>query len=64
MWDKYTLTGCIPEKTTSTRFNGNLFMTEEIEVWRMSPLLRGSVEVLQLWEVILHKEVQEDPSDH
>jgi hypothetical protein len=64
MWDKYTLTWCIPEKTTPTRFNGNLFMIEEIEVWRMSPLLRGSVEVLQLWEVILHKEVQEDPSDH
>jgi hypothetical protein len=37
-------------------------MTKEIQLWRMSPLLRGSVEVLQLWEVILLNEVQEDPS--
>jgi hypothetical protein len=33
-------------------------MTKEIQVWRMSPSLRGSVEVLQLWVVILHKEIQ------
>jgi hypothetical protein len=40
----------------------NLYMTEEIQVWRMPPLLRGSVGDLQLLVVILHKKVQEDPS--
>jgi hypothetical protein len=43
---KYTSTGCIPEKTTSTRLKDNLSMTEEIQVWRMPPSLRASVEVL------------------
>jgi hypothetical protein len=33
-------------------------MTEEIQVWTMSPSLRGSVEVLQLLTVILHKKIQ------
>jgi hypothetical protein len=40
----------------------NLSMTEEIQVWRMPPSLRGSVGDLQLRAVILHKKVQEDPS--
>jgi hypothetical protein len=40
----------------------NLSMIEEIQVWRMSPSLRGSVGDLQLQAVILHKKVQEDPS--
>jgi hypothetical protein len=40
----------------------NLSMIEEIQVWRMPPSLRGSVEDLQLRVVILHKKVQEDPS--
>jgi hypothetical protein len=40
----------------------NLSMTEEIQVWRMPPSLRGSVGDLQLWAIILHKKVQEDPS--
>jgi hypothetical protein len=48
MWEKYTSTGCMPEKTTSTRLKDNLSMKEEIQVWRMPPSLRGSVEVLQL----------------
>jgi hypothetical protein len=69
MWEKYTSTRCyvgevyinwvhvyILEKTTSTRLKDNLSMKEEIQVWRMPPSLRGSVEVLQLREVILHIE--------
>jgi hypothetical protein len=40
----------------------NLSMTEEIQVWRMPPSLRGSVADLQLRAIILHKKVQEDPS--
>jgi hypothetical protein len=40
----------------------NLSMTEEIQVWRMPPSLRGSVGDLQLRAVILHKKVQENPS--
>jgi hypothetical protein len=40
----------------------NLSMTKEIQVWRMPPLLRGSVGNLQLRAVILHNKVQEDPS--
>jgi hypothetical protein len=39
----------------------NLSMTEEIQVWRMPPSLRGSVVDLKFHEVILHKKVQEDP---
>jgi hypothetical protein len=62
MWEKYTSTGCMPKKTTSTRLKDNLSMIEEIQVWRMPPSLRGSVEDLQLRAVILHKKVQEDPS--
>jgi hypothetical protein len=33
-------------------------MTEDIQVWRMYPSLRGCVEFLQLWEVIIHKKIQ------
>ena len=40
----------------------NLSMTEEIQVWRMPPLLTGSVGDLQLRAIILLKKVQEDPS--
>jgi hypothetical protein len=40
----------------------NLSITEEIQLWRMLPLLRGSVESLQLQAVILHEKVEEDPS--
>ena len=40
----------------------NLSMTEEIQVWRMPPSLRGGVGDLQLRTIILHKKVQEDPS--
>jgi hypothetical protein len=40
----------------------NLSTTEEIQVWRMPPSLRGSVGDLQLRAIILHKKVQEDPS--
>jgi hypothetical protein len=40
----------------------NISMTEEIQVWRIPPSLRGSVGDLQLQAVILHKNVQEDPS--
>jgi hypothetical protein len=40
----------------------NLSMKKEIQVWRMPPSLRGSVGDFQLWAVILHKKVQEDPS--
>jgi hypothetical protein len=39
----------------------NLSMTEEIQVWRMPPTLRGSFGDLQLRAIILHKKVQEDP---
>jgi hypothetical protein len=39
-----------------------LSMTEEIQVWRIPPSLRGSVGDLQLRAAILHKKVQEDPS--
>jgi hypothetical protein len=40
----------------------NLSMIDKIQVWRMPPSLRGSIEYFQLWAVILHKRVQEDPS--
>jgi hypothetical protein len=40
----------------------NLYMTEEMQVWRMPPSLRGSVVDFQLREVILHNKVQEYPS--
>jgi hypothetical protein len=40
----------------------NLSKTEEIQVWRIPPSLRGSVGDLQLRTIILHKKVQEDPS--
>jgi hypothetical protein len=43
-------------------YEDNLSMTEEIQVWIIPPLLRGSVGDLQVWLVILHKKVQKDPS--
>jgi hypothetical protein len=61
IWEKYTSTGCMLENTASTRLKDNLSMIEEIQVWRMPPSLRGSVEDFQLREIILHKKVQEDP---
>jgi hypothetical protein len=66
-WNRDVITCIFQDRMHVLRWNINmaheddLSMIEEIQVWRMPPSLRGSVGYLQLWAVILHKIVQEDP---